>query len=89
MKLVRFKGGPEMVNLYGKDVEVQECMVADQTAMVKLVVWDRDIAAVSEDKCYMFSNLSTRESNGVYLTTTRSSTIEEVDSFDVPADITS
>ncbi|XP_026100741.1 uncharacterized protein LOC113071649 [Carassius auratus] len=68
-----------------EECELKEIWVADTTGEIKLTLWDSLISQVDVSKSYCFSNLATREMQGVIrLTTTPSTRVVEITQLDVP-----
>ena len=54
VKVLSMKGAPKVVSTYGNDLEVQECIVADETGKIKLVLWGTHIASFSKQYSIYF-----------------------------------
>lgn len=64
-------------------------IIADKFASIKLVVWEKTIN-VDVNKSYTFTNISVRTFNDVkYLTTTKYTTVKQIDNLTETADATS
>lgn len=49
---ISFKNEPQIVNVRGSDVKMQEAVITDETATVRLVLWESDISKVISGETY-------------------------------------
>lgn len=87
VKVVSCEVGTDMVKVYGTDMEVKECVVADRTGKIKLNLWEGMIGQVVEGCSYRLTNLTVRNEGVVCVTTTRSTTINMTGDVAVPQEI--
>ncbi len=80
VKAVHVGSANEIVQMRGVPVEMQTCYIADQTAPIKLQLWETQVGALETGKSlHYINNVSTREFGGdLYLTATRSTEMKEV-----------
>ena len=58
----------------------QDCFIADETGMCRLVLWEENIGTVKKGETYKFKKMLVRKFNGVnYLSKTEESAIEHAD----------
>ncbi|CAL8345235.1 unnamed protein product [Boreogadus saida] len=64
-----------MRTVYGNELELKECHVADHTGKIKLSLWGGCIGQVEQDESYVLTNLSVRKGGELFLTSTKTTTI--------------
>ncbi|XP_078368422.1 uncharacterized protein LOC144652265 isoform X7 [Oculina patagonica] len=76
------------INVRGKNLNKVDYVIADPFASIKLVVWE-EIIDIDINKTYSFTSVSVRSFNDVkYLTTTKYTTVKQIDNFTQTADAT-
>ena len=69
----------------GKTLQKVDAIIADQTASIKLVLWENNFTLV-ENKTYAIKNVTVHTfSDSKYLTTTKHSTITQIDDMEETA----
>lgn len=75
---------PKTIQRRGVESNVLSIVIADESGQIKLQLWDTQISTVKIQTSYVFTNLSVREyGKEKFLTTTRNSTIKEIDTVPV------
>ena len=68
----------------------QECKVADATGTIRIVLWEKKISCLQEDRCYKVENVHVKEFQGKkYLSVPDKCTIEDIDEIDDVAEMDS
>ncbi|RXN14947.1 hypothetical protein ROHU_028415 [Labeo rohita] len=81
-RIVHLRASTEMVEIQGRQVEMQSVMLQDASRTIRVQLWESQVGVVSFGKTYKFTKLSTREFQGeLFLTTTRETTVEAVSSL--------
>ncbi|KAL7855945.1 hypothetical protein AOLI_G00195490 [Acnodon oligacanthus] len=83
-KVIYLQTCSEVVNAFGVSLEKKECWIADATGKISLVFYDGQIRQVLLGRSYEFCCVSTRSQGRLHLTTTRSTTVEEIPAVEVP-----
>ncbi|KAL7863388.1 hypothetical protein SRHO_G00123720 [Serrasalmus rhombeus] len=83
-KVIFLQSSSEVVSAFGATLEKKECWIADETGKIRLLLYDDVIPRVSVDHSYEFCYISTRSQGGLHLTTTRSTTVQEIAAIEVP-----
>lgn len=79
-KIMNKKDQIQLVFKNNKQLKKVDCLIADQTASIKVTLWEDAIDAVSSGKTYIFTNLKVRVFDDVkFLNTNPSTTIVETD----------
>ena len=86
-KVISVAEASDIINVYGNDLEVKTCTVADQTGTMKMLLWDQTIALVEKDGSYQFSHLSLRDRGGLVLTTCPNTIIKPIEDIKVPENL--
>lgn len=87
MKVMNQEASTEMRVLYGAEIEVRNCYVADDTSKMKLLLYDRQVKALKTGKSYRITNLSMRKLVTLYMTCTKATVFEEISDVNVPASV--
>ena len=78
-------GKQSTLELRGKTLQKVDAIIADQTASIKLVLWENKFTLV-ENKTYAIKDVTVRTfSDSKYLTTTKYSTIIQIDDMEETA----
>ena len=81
-KIMNKKDQIQLVFKNNKQLRKVDCLIADQTASIKVTLWENAIHAVSSGKTYIFTDLKVRVFDDVkFLDTNPSTTIVETDMF--------
>ncbi|KAL7841569.1 hypothetical protein SRHO_G00252600 [Serrasalmus rhombeus] len=83
-KVIFLQTSSEVVNAFGANLENEECWTADDTGKIRLLLYDDLIPRVLLGHSYKFRCISTADKGGLHLTTTRSTTVEEIPAIEVP-----
>ena len=84
------EGDDSSLQARGKTLSKVDYIIADKFASIKLVVWGKKNINVDVNKSYSFTNLSVRTFNDIkYLTTTKYTTVKQIDNLTETADATS
>lgn len=75
----------EMRIVYGAEIEVRDCYVADCTHKMQLVLYNKHIHADQTDKSYSITSISTRKTNNaLFLITTKATVFKDCHNIHVP-----
>jgi len=78
-------GQKSTLKVRGKTLQKVDAIIADQTASIKLVLWENNFTLV-ENKTYAIKDVTVRTfSDTKYLTTTKYSTIYQIDDMEKTA----
>ena len=89
---VLFKGEKETVysKTLKKNITKCDLVVADSTGAITVTLWESQIDQVEQDSCYNFKELKLNFFNKIYLSSSISTTIEQLnENIDIPTNITS
>ncbi|KAL7396420.1 hypothetical protein ABVT39_005523 [Epinephelus coioides] len=87
-KVLAMGSSPKTIQRWGVESNMLSIIIADESAQIKLQLWDSQISAVKMHTSYAFTKLSVREYEGEkFLTTTKNSAIVEIENVSVPATI--
>ena len=89
---VLFVGEPEKVEPKNtwRVLTKQECIIGDESATIRIVLWQSNVGRLKKDGSYRIVNVTVRVYQGVkYLSVSESSAIEEIDDIGDVADIES
>lgn len=64
--------------MYGAEIEVCDCYVADDTSKKKLLLYDSLVKASKTGKSYRITNLSTHKIATLCMTCTKATVFEEI-----------
>ena len=85
-------GMPEHVQVRDswRGLTKQECIVADVTGTIRIVLWEKKIGCSQEDRCYKVENVHIKEFQGKkYLSVPDKCTIKDIDEIDNVAEMDS
>ncbi len=75
---ITFQGDPEIINIRGSKVKMQEAVITDESASVRLVLWEGDINKVESRHTYYLKRAIVKEFNKQnYITLNRQTEIKE------------
>ena len=69
------QAGSKTVYVYGNQLEVKDCHVADHTGTIRLSLWGGLIGQVEQDESYVLTDLSVWKGGELFLTSTKTTTI--------------
>ena len=64
VKVVRLSQSVEVNNRKGVTLKKQDCVIADVSGSIRLVLWENDVSKLAVDKCYDLRNISVGEYEG-------------------------
>ena len=60
IKVVDVKAATNVISKSGKKLQMQECIVSDESGVCRLVLWENDVHRLKVDECYKVENVMVR-----------------------------
>ncbi|CAB4033345.1 ATP-dependent DNA helicase PIF1 [Paramuricea clavata] len=75
---ITFQGEPQFVNIRGNKVKMEEAVITDDSATVRLVLWEADISKIESHRTYYLKRAIVKDfSNQNYITLNKQTEISE------------
>ena len=75
---ITFHGKPDLVNIRGKEVQMQEAVITDNSGTIRLVLWEKDISKIQSHHTYYLKKAIIKDFNNKnYLTLNKQTEIDE------------